>query len=403
MLVIILFITLGGCQRKKGPAKDSKEKNLNVYVDVKDKNSLNIIKFLTEEYKKESPQTKIKINDVLGGGGNIIEDISKGTEADLIFTSRSTMMELSEKGLITDMAQYIEKNKVEDKYYNIILSYGRVGDKYYGIGLIPYTMEIFYNTDALSKLGVPQPTNVKEMTGVIKKLSNSNIRIPVVVSEDLDINIALSSIAASNTIKISDLDNIYDNKDAYKNMKDMQKIFDVINTNVKELGINKNSFEIGNESTLTSLVNGNVPLAISTSYYYNNVKDAKIAVVEDYSMLNNQKGNVPVIINTIMCMPTNGKNAEETGKFIKFAVDEKTQAKLIKKGFITGNKKSNEKLSGIGASIEKHLLSSNDSSIVYVYSLPKKFQGAISAKIDNILSGKHTGNEWIDIVNEVYK
>ncbi|ERI89400.1 ABC transporter, solute-binding protein [Clostridiales bacterium oral taxon 876 str. F0540] len=402
ILIIFLCITSYGCQ-KKNSAGESKDKALNVYVDVKDKNSLNIIKFLTEEYKKENPKSKIKVNDVLGTDGNIEQDISKGTEADVVITNRNTMMELARKGLISDMGQYYEKNKIGDKFYNVVSSYGRIREKYYGIGLLPYTMEIFYNTDALSKLGVIQPTSIKDMEAVIKKFTASNIKIPIVIGEDLDINTALSSVAASNIIKVSDLDNIYDNKEEYKNKKEMQGIFDGLNLAAKYLSINKNLFELGNESTFTSLTNGSIPLVISTSYYYSQLKEGKIGVVEDYSVLNNQKGTVPVIINSIISIPSNGKNSEEAGKLVKFILDEKTQEKLVKKGFITGSKKSNEKLSGIGASIEKHLLSSSDNNIVYIYSLPKKFKGPISSKVDNILSGKYTGSEWQDIVNEVYK
>jgi ABC-type glycerol-3-phosphate transport system substrate-binding protein len=400
--MVFVCLSFSAC-KKKNEASEDKEKGLNVYVDIKDKNSLNIIKFLTEEYKKENPKSNIKVNDVLGGGNNIFEDISKGTEADLIFTSRNTMIELAKKGLISDMSQHYERNKIGEKFYKIVSAYGRVGDKYYGIGMMPYTMEIFYNGDALGKLGIKGPTNIKEMSEVAKKLSDNNVRIPVVLGDDLDINTALSSIVASNTIKQEQLDDQFDNSNSYRAMKDMQKIFDGVNMVVKQAQINKNLFELGNESTINSLASGTIPLVLSTSYYQESLKNGKINLVEDYNITPNQAGIVPVIINTVLCMPTNGKNQEEAGKFIKFAVSEGTQEKLINKGYITGNKKSDEKLSGLGASISKHLQGSNDESVVYIYSLPKKFQGPISARIEAILNGKYTGSEWIDIVNEVYK
>jgi raffinose/stachyose/melibiose transport system substrate-binding protein len=401
--ILLLCSSFISCKSKNKDSGKDKEKNLNVYVDIKDKNSLNIIKFFTEEYKKENPQVKLKINDVLGAGNNIFQDISKGTEADVIFTSRNTMIELAQKGLISDMSQHYEKNKISDKFYNIIASYGRVGDKYYGIGMIPYTMEIFYNGEALNKLGISAPTNIKEMSNIIKKLTASNIRIPVVLSDDLDINTALSSIVASNTIKLSELDTAYGNSAAYKNMKDMQKIFDVVNTIVKETQINKNSFELGNESTITSLANGSLPIAVGTSNYIESLQNGKVNLVEDYTISGGQKGNIPVIINSLLCLPTNGKNQEETGKFIKFIISESTQGKLNKKGYVTGNKKVDEKLSGLGASISKHLMSASDDSIMYIYNLPKKFQGIISGKIDSIINGKYSGKEWVETVEEVYK
>lgn len=403
MLAAIIMMTIGGCKKKQQGAADTKEKNLNIYVDVKDKNSLSIIKFLTDEYKKDNPQSKLKINDVLGGGSNVVDDISKGTEADLIFTSRNTMLELSQKGMISDMSQYYDRNKIGDKYYNIISAYSRVGDKYYGIAILPYTLEIFYNPDALGKLGTAPPVNIMGMMPVIKKISSAGIRIPVILGDDLDINTALSSVAAMSNIKNTKLDEAYDNKKAYKDMKDMQGIFDDINTDVKQTGISKNLFELGNESTMSALAAGNIPLAVATSYYYSIIKDSKVAVVEDYSTGNNTKGTVPVIANSILCLPANAKNQEEASKFIKFVVNDDTQAKLANKGYITSNKKANEKIQGVGSSIVKHLQNANDNSVLYIYNLPKKFQSPISARIDSILSGKYTGNEWQQIVDEVYK
>ncbi|MCM0649852.1 extracellular solute-binding protein [Clostridium swellfunianum] len=403
MISLFICITLSACKNKSKNSEESKDKNLNIYVDIKDKNSLNIIKYLTEEYKKENPQFKIKVNDVLGGGNNVFEDISKGTEADLIFTSRNTMMELAQKGLIADMAQQYERNKIGDKFHKIVSSYGRVGEKYYGIGIMPYTMEVFYNSEALSKLGIAAPTNIKEMAVVIKKLSSSNIRIPVVLPEDLDINTALSAIVASNTVKLSQLDAAYNNKEAYKNIKDMQRIFDDINTIVKETQLNKNIFELGNDSTINALANGTIPILISTSYYSETLSNGKVNLVENYTITPNKTGNVPIIMNSILCVPTNGKNQEAAGKFIKFVISDDTQEKLTKKGYVTGNKKSDEKLSGLGASISKHLMGAGDDNIVYVYSLPQKYQGVISSKIDAILSGKYSGKEWHEIVDEASK
>lgn len=391
------------CRRKPTQEQGNKDKELKIYVDIKDKNSLSVIRFLTEEYTKQNPKAKLKVNDVLGGGSNIAEDISKGGKADLILTSRNTMIELSQKGLLSDMSQYYEKNKIGEKYYNIISSYGRVGEKYYGIGILPYVVTAFYNKDAVNKLGVSAPANVKDMLGILKKLEESNMRIPVIISEDLDINTALSSIIASNRVKMSALEAAYDNKNSYKNIKEMQDIFNDINIAKTQGGINKNSFELGNESTLTSLLNGSTPVIISTSYYYNKLKEGNIETIGDITMDNNMKASTPVLIDILLCMPTNGRNSEEAGKFVKFLLGEEIQEKLVKKGYISGSKKANAELQGLGEGIVNKLAGANENSIVYVYNLPKKFNKVISSKIDSILSGNHSKNEWDEILNEVYK
>ncbi|MCM8709790.1 extracellular solute-binding protein [Clostridium sp. SYSU_GA19001] len=402
VISFLLCINLVSCKKKSAEENEDKKKTLNIYVDIKDKNTLNIIKFLTEEYKKANPKSELKINDVLGGGTNIIEDISKGTEADLVLTSRNTMIELAQKGLLSDMSQQFEKNKISEKYYNIVAAYGRIGEKYYGIGVIPYTVEFFYNTDAINKLGINPPGNIQDALALMKKLNSSNIKVPIVVTEDLDINCALSSIIASNKVKASALDTAYDNNEVYKNIKEMQGIFDDINTAVKETGINKSFFELGNENTLAYLTNGSIPFVISTSYYYNNLKESNIKLIEEFQLGNGMKGNMPVIINALLCMPTNSKNSEDAGKFIKFLLSDETQENIVKKGYISGSKKANAELLGLGESIVKHLSNANDNSIVYIYNLPKKFQKHISGKVDSILAGKYTKNEWQEILNEVY-
>lgn len=400
IMIILLIIPCLSCQKKD---KTNKEKNLNIYIDIKDKSALNIIKFLTDEYKKDNPDSKLKVNDVLGGGNNIASDISKGTEADLILTSRNTMIELSEKGLISDMEQYYEKNKITEKFYSVMSAYGRINDKYYGLSILPYSFEVYYNSDALNKLGITNLSNIKDVLNTTKKLNNNNVRIPVVIPEDLDINILLSSIVASNSIKITSLDSIYDNKNEYSKMKDMQGIFNTIYKVSVENTINKNLFELGNENSFTALENGNIPIVISTSYYYSKIKDTKVTLIGDYTIVPEMKEKIPVIVNSVLCMPTNGKNSEEAGKFIKFVISDDTQQMLSKKGYITGNKKINEKSIGVPSIIAAHLSKADDNSIIFTSSMPYKLQGIISSKIDNILQGKYTGSEWEDIINEAYK
>lgn len=400
-LSILLCLSICSCRKNSSQKQESKE--FKVYIDIKDKNSISIIRYLTEEYTKKNPKTKLKINDVLGGGSSISEDISQGGKADLLITSRNTMIELSQKGLISDMSQYYENYKIGEKYYNIMSAYGRVGDKYYGIGLLPYLITVFYNKDAASKLGISAPSSVKDLLGLLKKLNENNIRIPIIMPEDIDINIALSSIIASNREKMSALEAAYDNKEQYKNLKEMQEVFNDINTAVNQGGIGKNSFEIGNESTLTSLLNGSIPVVISTSYYYDKLKEGNINAIGDITMDNKMKANMPVIMDIILCMPTNAKNSEEVGKFLEFILGEDTQDKLEKKGYISANKKASEKLTGLGKNIVNKLSSANENSILYTYNLPNKFNKVISSKIDNIFSGNYSKKEWEEIISEVYK
>lgn len=401
IIAILLSFPLTSCKKKDN--KEGSEKTLNLYVDIKDKNSSNIIKGLIEEYEKDNSKVKVNVKNPLGGTSSVVEDISKGKEADIIFTSRNTMIELSQKGLLSDMSTHYEKNKLNENYYNIMSSYGRVGDKYFGISLIPYTIEILYNKNVLTSLNIKYPASISDMKEVIKKLNGTSTRIPVVLTEDLDINNGLTSIIASNNVKIQHIENSYDNIKNYKEMKEMQGVFDTICVLVKDIGVNKNTFEIGNDSTIENFSKGSIPLIISVSYYSNSFKANNIGLVDDYTMNNNAKEYVPVIVNSLLCVPSNGKNSEEVGSFIKFIFSEEAQKKLAKKGFITGNKKVNESGEGIEKTIAKHLATADDNNMLFIYNFPKKFQPIISSKIDNMLNGKCTKKEWEEILEEAYK
>lgn len=404
LLVLLLVFSTAGCKKKESSEKSGKEKSLSIYIDIKDKYALNVIKFFTEEYKKENSQVKLNLNNALGGSSSVVEDINKGGEADVLFTSRNSMIDLIQKGLLSDMTSVYEKNKIDDNYYSIMTAYGRVGDKHYGIGLIPFPVEVYYNKDAVSKLGVPIPSNIKDMAAVMKKLSSSSTRIPVVLTEDLDINSMLFSSFAMGIIKPQELENIYDNKNSYKSLKSPQTIFDEISTMVGSGTINKNSFELGNENSINGLIKGTYPIVISIANFNDMLKDtANIGVINDYSLGNNSNSVPPIIVNTIMCTPANGKNQEEVAKFIKFVYSEDTQKKLVKKGFISGNKKANVSLLNLSKTTAEHIGKADDKNILAIYNLPKKIQSSISAKIDNILSGKSTKKEWEEIIDEAYK
>lgn len=46
-----------------------------MYIDIKDENSLNILKIIMEEYKKSNEDVKININNALGN--NVEEELKK--------------------------------------------------------------------------------------------------------------------------------------------------------------------------------------------------------------------------------------------------------------------------------------------------------------------------------------
>lgn len=384
---LLIFSTLPACS--KNSSKNESGKELNLYVEVKDKNSLDIIKSLVDEYKKKNPGMKANINDVLDKSSTAVDQINKN-KVDILFTSRSKMIEYAKKGVLMDISNYYEKNKINEKYDNIITSYGRYQDKYYGIGLAPNALEVVYNKDALSNLGLGIPKDISELLNLMKIMKSKSIRIPVVFKEDLDIYGGMSAIIANNIVKEKELESSYQSAN-------LQQMFSYINLLVQQGIIDKNTFETGNESTVKAFPTGSTPILITLSQYNNSLSGSNIGLLENYGTFQNIQGNIPIIMSCVVSVATNSKNSEETSNFIKFIYSEDAQKKLARSGIITGNKKADSLLPGIDALVSNQIALAGENSLFYEYNLPEELRQSISTKITDILNGKYTGSEWKSI------
>ncbi|MBK5243037.1 extracellular solute-binding protein [Clostridium sp.] len=373
-------------------------------MDTTDEYSSKVIKFLIDDFKKNNADVEIKLNDVLGGKSNILETINIGTEIDLIFTNRNTIIELSEKGVLSDLESTYKKEAISERYYDIMSSYGRVGDKYYGIGVVPYSIELLYNKDYLEKLKILNPNNLEQWLKVLKQINGKGIKTPVMLNDDMSVNGFLFSLIASKTINIHDLEEYYDGgEECYKKMKDMQKIFNEFNTLVKNNGINANSFELGNEQSINNFVNGDSPLLIGISYYNSKFTGSNIGIVEEYDNNSNYGSNVPIIINSLVGIPVNAKNMDSANDFIEYIYSDEVQGRLVQSGIISGNKLSNNKTTGIGKIMVQHMYKANDNSILILYNLPDKIKNSVILTTRRILNGEFSSKEWDEILKECYK
>jgi raffinose/stachyose/melibiose transport system substrate-binding protein len=402
ILVLILLVSVSGCsmfQKEK-----SEKKKLNIFMDKTDQYSSSVIKLLVDNFKTDNPKVEIKLNDVLEAKGNIMETINIGTEIDVIFTNRNTIIELSKKGVLSDLQSTYEKMNIKNRYYDIISSYGRVGDAYYGIGVVPYSIELFYNKDYLKKLQISNPANLEEWLNVLKEINGKGIKTPVVLTEDVDVNAFLFSLIASKTINIHDIEENYDSgEESYLKLKDMQGVFKEFDSLTKGSGITRNSFEMGGEQSINSFNNGDYPLFISNSYYNYKLNGSSIGVIGDYNSNSKYGSNLPIIINSLLSVPVNAKNGDVVNEFIKYIYGDEVQAKIVQKGIISGNKLANNKITGISKIMVEHIHKANDNSILILYNLPERIRNGVLLALRKILDGGYTGNEWEDIIKDYYK
>lgn len=400
IIVLTMVFGLSACKS----AKSDKQKELNIFLDTTDEYSSNVLKFLIDDFKKNNPDVEIKLNDVLGGKSDIMEKINLGTAIDVIFTNRNTLIELSKKGVLSDLQSSYDKEFISERFYDIMGSYGRVGDKYYGIGVVPYSVELLYNKANLERLKIPNPNNLEEYLSVLKQINEKGIKTPIVLPEDVDVNGFLFSLLASKTINTHELEEKYDGGvESYKKLKNVQEIFNKFNSLTKYSGINKNSFELGNEQSINDFNNGDSPLLVSISYYNTKLNGSNIGIVGDYNNNSNYGSNVPIIINSLLSIPLNAKNSDNANEFLKYIYSDEVQARIVQKGIISGNKIANNKVTGIGKIMVQHMYKANDNSILIIYNLPDKIKNNILLALKRILNGSYTSKEWEELLKESYK
>jgi raffinose/stachyose/melibiose transport system substrate-binding protein len=403
LMVLIMVFSLSACKSDKKEGS-KKPKKLNVFLDTTDIYSSNVIKFLIDDFKKNNDDFEIKLNDVLGDKSDIMETINLGTEIDVIFTNRNTLIELSKNGVLQDLQTIYEKQEISDRFYDIMTSYGRVGDKYYGIGVVPYSVELLYNKSYLEKSKIPNPANLEGWLDVLKQMNSKGIKTPVVITEDIDVNGFLFSLIASKVMNIHEVEENYDSgEEGYKKIKDVQKIFDEFNSLAKTKGITKNTFETGNQQSIKSFINGDIPLLISTSYFNSQLNGSDIGIIEDYNNNSTYGSNVPIIINSLVSVPINAKNQDNANNFIKYIYSDEVQARVVGKGIISGHKNANNKVTGSSQIMVKHMEKANDNSIIILYNFPEKIKNSILLAVRRILDGNYSSKEWEELLKQLYK
>jgi ABC-type glycerol-3-phosphate transport system substrate-binding protein len=403
IIIILVLLNTTACVKNSKSGKSNEEKQkLNAYIDVKDRATLDVIRTFFDDYKKEKKNVEISFNSPLGEN-KLEEDIVKGN-VDVLVVSREKIIELSKKGLLKEMGDFYSKNKITDKYYNILGAYGRVGDKYFGVGVMPSTIETIYNPEAFNKLNIEPPEDMYGLLETLKKLSALGAKVPVLLSEEIEIkNIATAAIM-SNTADMNQIETVFGcSNEGYSKLQ-LQPVFDTLNSLVKQGYIKEETFETATEGTIKRVITGDVPMMIAASNITKEMKDSKLSVLKDYN-ISKTKNNIPVIVNAVVSTSANTKNEEAVNELLEFMYNEKTQKKLAESGYVTANKAVNDEVwkEGPQKDIAEHLKKADSNSIFYLHNFPEKLHPYLESAVVNILKGKYTGKEWEEMINKACK
>ncbi|MFA6941660.1 MAG: hypothetical protein WCQ54_11900 [Clostridiaceae bacterium] len=364
LLAVIIFPACG---------KKTEESKLNVYIDIKDSNTISVIRYLGDQYEKENSGTKINYMIPIN---EIDKEKQRIADGNVILTSRSDMINLSQSAQLMDMSDSYESLKLSKNYMNIVSSYGEYNYVNFGIGFLPRNIRIIYDKDFWDKNSLNDKNYLDTLKKALNICVNRNVKIPVVLDEDMDINYFIFSLISNQVLDTQSITHIYDSsKESYKNIQ-FDRAFKEIKNLYGSRILSKGVFYSGTENDFKNLNSGSIPFIITSKNYYNNYKDLKYVISE-----------TPVYyINSVISIPMENKNNWDAASFIKFLYSDKAAKLLSARDYVSGNIKYNK---------------DTYKKVLPMFNLPEKFQKPVANKVNAVLGGTYNGNEWSEVLGQV--
>lgn len=390
-LICLLSINFIACIEKK---REQNKTSLDVYVDLQDRHSVKIVDFLIKSFEEKNQNIKINMVNPMNKDNNIMKTIDSGKNVDLIISNMQNVLFLQNKGLISDFTQQYN-NFINDKYYQVYISYSKIGGMSYGIGITPYTIELAYNKEECKKLIGKEPKDVNDYLLLLKICKDKGIKVPYLLNEDLDIGEVLFGIFNGDNVKQEELINDYSDKiEDYAKIKGFNETFKLLNKYVKSGYVSENSFEKIDEKDIDKFISGKSPVLITTSFFSNKLNKGNISLLKEMGMIGETKILTPVYMNSFICSLEQGTNKEQKDKFIEYITSEEVQKQLVENGYITANKVANKKFTGISGEIVEHLYGANATNIIYKGNVTVEVDKKIKETLEKILTGQYSENIW---------
>lgn len=402
-LISLICLNFIGCTNKKDKKEEASGlKEVNICTNLDSKDDLYLINYIKNQYESMNAKNRVNIIN--------FSDLKEATymlnekKANLLFTDRNSMIQLESKGLIGEMTPIVKEEKLNERYYDIVINYGKHRNGIYGVGILPFSMEILYNKNVADKINIAYPKDIHELFNVFKKLNEKDIEIPVTMPENIEINELLFSIIFNNITFENNIDEFYGSSDKYyKDSKDIQKVFEYINYLYKNNIITNKTFKKMGFDNLKELQEKEYPLFIAA---YNGRGLNKFEELYKYQLLDLNKNSFKniIIVEPVVCVNTDSMDKEEVKKFIKFIYSEDFQQNLSQQGFKTASKAVNNKTTEKNEKVFiDHINYGNKRNMMINHSIPEEINRSIEKIVTKILKGQYTGEEWKEVIKSTYK
>lgn len=404
ILICSICFSFIGCSKGKKNKVEEKGglKEINICTNLEDRDNLYLINYIKNQY--ESINTKYRVNITNFTEFNEITAILNEKKVDLIFSDRNNMIQLADKGFVGELSLIIKEEKIKERYYEVLSNYGTHNNGIYGVGILPFSVEMLYNGNVADKMKLSYPKDINDIFSLFKQLNSKGMEVPVILPEDIEINEVLFSTIFSNIALENNIDEFYGSSDKYyKDSKDIQKVFQYINYLQKNNILNNKTFKRVSSDNLKEIQGKEYPLIIAA---YNGKGLNKFEEIYKYELLDLSKNNFRniIIVEPIVCVNTASVDKEEVRNFIKFIYTEDLQKKLSQQGFYIGNMELSKKVTeGTEKVFLEHIKYSNRRNMLINNSIPEEINKGIEKIITEILNGHYTGEEWKKVVKSTYK
>lgn len=386
IIVIILLISISalGCGKKEKENYESDEKKqvLKIYMGLEDKYSKESVDYLIKGFQDKSENLEIQVFEKSDLDDKLDKKINE-SEIDIIFTNRNNMLELNKKGLISDFGDIYKENNLSEKGYEAVISYGKINNKYYGIGVLPESYELFYNYDKVKEMGID--IEEESLENIVKAMSNKDITIPFLKKKNVGYLDIITSIIMSKNLSVEKIEHLYEVDEDFTNMPEMKKVFDELKLLLNNGVLKETTFQDIPEEDIMDTIKNNTPIVIGSSKYLSIMESNKYKFVKN--LKNNKKEDIRnlVDVRSVMCLPAICNNSEIQGKLIEYMLSEETNKKLSDKGRITFFKEINEKSENINEFIENHIKKATQNDVIFTSNLNEKVRKDMNEVIHEIL------------------
>ncbi|KPU46056.1 multiple sugar-binding protein precursor [Oxobacter pfennigii] len=413
-ILVAALMTLTSCMNKieNSPIVGSKPVTLSFYTFYEKDEQAVAYKEIIEEFERSHENIKVILN---AGGSNydtkVLNALNSETPPDIIGLQRGKVMELSSAGNLKDITDWVNSNNISDNYYGVNLGYGKVDDKYYGLGDLPYVTQWYYNMDMFDKAKIEEPKTLDELIDVCNKLKK-NIQTPIAIGakDPWALNTFFGMIAAQ-TAGNGQLTKavIANSREDFTNIKGYVDAIDIVSQLVKSGAINKRVADYTYNDSIEAFVQGKAAILPMGSWAVEKIEKTKpdnfsykafdIAPIFVESPVSQYSATAIQVIT----VNSKTKHEKEAMEFMDFLISDKAQEIFRDYNVISGLKSVNTNpKSQLDKITIEQLNKTNEDSVMYVDDISKKMMESTAANLLRIIKGQSVKADtlWKQVINE---